>query len=214
MTSATRSAGPCTFPGVYNQSKSKTFFFWSQEWRRDRVPYTFDQLVPTAAERTGNFTDICGATPVAPYPADCPLDPSGVPFPGNQVPVNPSDPNVNALLSLIPGPSNAFLRQIPSFPVEATFYEVTSQPTNWRQELLRIDHNITDKERVSFHYIHDSWDTVNQVPLWTNAGSFPTVQTAFTGPGISMLARLSSTFTPTLLNEFVFSYTTDHIGAH
>jgi len=203
--------GPVYIPGVYNQSKSKTFVFWSQEWRRDRVPYTFDQLVPTAAERTGNFTDICGASPVAPYPADCPLAPSGVPYPGNQVPVNPSDPNVNALLSLIPGPSNVSFAN-PLIPGVATFYQVTSQPTNWRQELLRIDHNITDKERVSFHYIHDSWDTVNQVPLWTNAGSFPTVETAFTGPGISMLARLSSTFTPTLLNEFVFSYTTDHIA--
>ncbi|MGA7473588.1 MAG: carboxypeptidase regulatory-like domain-containing protein, partial [Candidatus Sulfotelmatobacter sp.] len=97
--------GPVYIPGVYNQSKSKTFVFWSQEWRRDRVPYTFDQLVPTAAERTGNFTDICGATPVAPYPADCPLNSSGVPFPGHQVPVKPSDPNVNALLSLIPPPT-------------------------------------------------------------------------------------------------------------
>ena len=202
--------GPLEIPGLYNQSRSKTFFFWSQEWRRDRVPYTFDQLVPTAAERTGNFTDICGANPAAPYPADCPLDPNtGAPYAGNQVPVDPTDPNVNDLLSLIPGQTASFAN--PLIPGQATFYEVTSQPTNWRQELLRIDHNITDKERLSFHYIHDSWDTINQVPLWTNAGSFPTVQTAFTGPGVSMLARLSSTITPTLLNEFVFSYTTDHI---
>jgi hypothetical protein len=47
--------------------------------------------------------------------------------------------------------------------------------------------------------------------LWTNAGSFPTIQTAFKGPGVSLVTRLSSTFSPTLLNEFVFSYTTDHI---
>jgi carboxypeptidase family protein len=199
--------GPLYIPGVYNQSKSKTFFFWSEEWRKDRVPYTFNQLVPTAAERTGNFTDVCSMGP-----ADCPIDPNtNAPYPGDQVPVNPSDPNVNALLSLIPAPSNVSFAN-PLIPGQATFYENTSQPTNWRQELLRLDHNITDKERISFHYIHDSWDTVNQVPLWTNEGSFPTIQTAFTGPGISMLARLSSTFTPTLLNEFVFSYTTDHIG--
>jgi hypothetical protein len=202
--------GPAYIPHVYNEQKTKTFFFWSQEWRRDRVPYTFDQLVPTAAERAGNFTDICGAAPVAPYPADCPLDPStGAPYPGNQVPFNPTDPNVNSLLSLIPGPTASFAN--PLVPGQATFYQVTSQPTNWRQELLRVDHNITDKERVSFHYIHDSWDTINQTPLWTNVGNFPTIQTAFTGPGISMLARLSSTFAPTLLNEFVVSYTTDHI---
>ncbi len=243
--------GPVYIPGVYNQSKSKTFVFWSQEWRRDRVPNTFDQLVPTAAERVGNFSDLCPATntpfqvtngpnttpPIvsgeAPYFPDCPgladgftIGPNG---PGTVAQLAPytasnggyglnqllptggsTDPNVLALLSLIPGPTPSFAN--PLIPGVATFYQVTSQPTNWRQELLRIDHNITDKERVSFHYIHDSWDTVNQVPLWTNVGSFPTIQTAFTGPGISMLARLASTFTPTLLNEFVFSYTTDHIA--
>ena len=49
------------------------------------------------------------------------------------------------------------------------------------------------------------------MPLWTNAGSFPTIQTAFKGPGVSLVARLNATFSPTLLNEFVASYTTDHI---
>jgi hypothetical protein len=198
--------GPVYIPHVYNDSKSKTFFFWSQEWRRDRVPYTFQQLVPTAEERTGNFSDVCALGT-----ADCPIDPStGNPYPSNQVPLNPNDPNVQALLTLIPSPTQSFGN--PTVPGQAFYYDITSQPTNWRQELVRIDHNITDNHRVSFHYIHDSWNTVNQTPLWTNAGSFPTVQTEFTGPGISMLARLSSTFTPTLLNEFVMSYTTDHIG--
>src|SRR5216684_876531 len=30
--------GPVYIPGLYNKDRSKTFFFWSQEWRRDRVP--------------------------------------------------------------------------------------------------------------------------------------------------------------------------------
>src|SRR4029077_4412970 len=30
--------GPVYIPGVYNKDKSKTFFFWSQEWRKDVVP--------------------------------------------------------------------------------------------------------------------------------------------------------------------------------
>jgi hypothetical protein len=204
--------GPFFIPKVYNTSKTKTFFFWSQEWRRDRLPYTFNQLVPTAAERSGNFTDICGANPKAPYPADCPLDPTtGAPYPGNQVPFNANDANVAALLSLIPSPSNVSFAN-PLVPGQATYYQVDSQPTNWRQELLRVDQNFSDKERLSFHYIHDSWNTLNEIPLWTNQGSFPTIQTSFTGPGVSYVARLASTFSPTLLNEFVFSFTTDWIG--
>jgi carboxypeptidase family protein len=196
--------GPVTIPGVYNKDRNKTFFFWSEEWRRDRVPYTFNQLVPTAAERAGNFSDVCALGT-----ADCPVDPgTGLPYPGNTVPVNPNDPNVQALLSLIPAPNAGQV----NVPGSAFFNEITSQPTNWREELVKIDHNITSNERLTFRYIHDSWDTLNQVPLWTNTGSFPTIQTAFTGPGVSMVARLASTFSPTLLNEFVVSYTTDHIN--
>ncbi len=201
--------GPVYIPGVYNKDKNKTFFFWSEEWRRDRVPYTFNQLVPTNAERAGNFTDICGANPVAPYPADCPLQPSnGLPYPGNQVVANISDPNVQALLSLIPPPNSGAV----TVPGQALFYDITSQPTNWREELVKIDHNFTNNERLTFRYIHDSWDTINQTPLWTNTGSFPSIQTDFTGPGVSGVTRLASTLSPTLLNEFVFSYTTDHIN--
>jgi len=188
--------GPIYFPGHYNSSRQKTFFFWSQEWRRDRVPYTFaPQAVPSAAERGGNFTDVCPGN-------DCPIDPTtGNPFPGNTVPVNTSDPNIQGLLSMIP------------LPTQGNEYIATvTQPTNWRQELVRVDHNLSDKQRLSFSYIHDSWYTLNPNPLWTNQGSFPTIQTNFTGPGVAVMARLTSTISPTLLNEFVFSYTTDHIG--
>ena len=189
--------GPVYIPGVYNNDKQKTFFFWSQEWRRDRVPVSFNQAVPTSAERGGDFTDLC--SPV--QTTDCPTDPStGNPFAGNLVPFNPSDPNVQSLLSMIP------------LPTQGNLYLTTiNQPTNWREELIRVDHNLSDKERLTFRYIHDSWTTLNPVPLWTNGTSFPTIQTDFKGPGLSLVTRLASNFSPTLLNEFVFSYTTDHI---
>ena len=190
--------------------KDHTFFFWSQEWRKERVPSPFNVAVPSAAERSGNFSDLCPnpttSTPGNPDFSDCPVV-NGVQTPNlNTVPgFNASDPNVQALLGMIPLPSRG---GVPG----AEFYKDTvTTPTNWREELIRLDHNLTNNERVTFRFIHDSWDTVNSVPLWTNAGSFPTIQTAFKGPGVSLIARLTSTVNPTLLNEFVFSYTTDHI---
>src|SRR5580700_3503456 len=85
--------GPIFIPGHYNTSKQKTFFFWSQEWRREIVPsssFFSSTTVPTLAERTGNFNDVCPG-------ANCPVQPSmlngqpnpnaGQPFPGNQVPI-------------------------------------------------------------------------------------------------------------------------------
>ena len=117
---------------------------------------------------------------------------------------NPNDPTVQGLLSEIPLPTQGS-------GANSVYVASPVQPTNWREELIRLDHNLTDKQRLTFRFIHDSWDTITPVPLWTNAGSFPTIQTAFKGPGVALVARLSSSFSPTLLNEFVFSYTTDHI---
>src|SRR5438046_8865372 len=63
------------------------------------------------------------------------------------------------------------------------------------------------------HYIHDSWNTVTPTTLWAcpDGCSFPTIQTQFVGPGTSTVLRLTAIASPTLLNEFVFSYTGDHI---
>jgi hypothetical protein len=197
--------GPVYIPGVYNKSKDKTFFFFSQEWRRDRVPgQTFNVTVPSLAERGqaststpgfADFTDLCNASP-----SDCPNQ-NGA----NQAAI-PIDPNALPLLALIPPPTD------PNCVVPDCVYNAApSQPTNWREELVRVDHNLNDKMRLMFRYAHDSWDTVTPVPLWTNGTSFPTIETNFVGPATALVARLTTTASPTLLNEFVFSYTTDHI---
>jgi hypothetical protein len=43
--------GPLYIPGHYNETKDKTFFFVSEEWRRDREPVQFNQPVPSNEER-------------------------------------------------------------------------------------------------------------------------------------------------------------------
>jgi Carboxypeptidase regulatory-like domain len=175
--------------------KNKTFFFWSQEWRKDRVPNDYNVAVPSVEERAGDFSDQC-SSPDGFCPSVGPdLIAAGY---------NPSDPTVQALLTMIPLPTTGT-------GLDSRYRTALSLPTNWREELIRVDHNFTDKIRGTVRYIHDSWDTVTDVPLWTNAGNFPTIQTAFKGPGVSLVARLNATFSPTLLNEFVASYTTDHI---
>ena len=87
-----------------------------------------------------------------------------------------------------------------------------SLPTTWREELIRVDHNLTDSQRLTFRYIHDTWNTVNQGPLWGQYNNtFDNTNTNFAGPTTSFVARLTSNFSPSLLNEFVASYTDDHI---
>ena len=190
--------GPVFIPKVFNTNRDKTFFFFSEEWRKELVPgQTFNQLVPSGAERNGNFSDVC------PGP-NCPTIPgTGQPYPNNQVPVTPQ---AQTLLSLIPQANSGS-------GASSYFNGAPSQKTNYREELVRVDQNFSDKERFFFRFIHDSWNTATATPLWsTPTGSFPTVGTNFVGPGVSLVANLTSTVSATLLNEFVFSYTTDHIS--
>jgi hypothetical protein len=204
--------GPVFIPDHYNTDRSKTFFFWSQEWRRDVVPgMTFFQAVPSAAERTGNFNDLCPNQSTGSF-VDCPTIPGtngSQFFPGNQVPV---DPNAMVLVNaLIPPPTPGAGTGCGGI---ACFASSPAQATNWREELIRIDHNINDKNRFMFRYIHDSWNTVNPIvlPFGATTSSFPTIQTAIQSPGLGLVARLSTTASSTLVNEFVFSYTTDHLN--
>jgi len=246
--------GPLFIPGFYNKKKDKTYFFFSEEFRLERSPIgpggdktAYNQAVPSLAERTGNFSDVCpfvaagqnglpggqstfyrqNAAGGNVYP-DCPaiaqastVDPCAnsrilkpcptqtwLTFPGNVIPI---DPNSAILMKtgVIPAPDASTGC---NSTTGSCFDAFVSPRTYWREELFKIDHNVTANMKAEFRYIHDSWDTTALNPQWgTVVNSFPTVQSSFTGPGISMLARVTNTISPTLLNEFVFSYTSDHI---
>ena len=201
------------FPHHYNTDRKKTFFFWSQEWRREIVPgSTISQNVPSDAERSGNFNDVCpaytGATfdPTA-FP-DCPYQSTnpGTPFVNNTLP-GTSSTTVPALLSMIPkanntlgtyGPGQAAGSPLPAYIANPSY------PTNWREELIRVDQNFSENERLTVRYIHDSWSTINQGPLWgVYNNTFDNTNTNFVGPTTSFVVRLTSTIKPNLLNEFV-----------
>jgi hypothetical protein len=196
--------GPVYIPHHYNSEKQKTFFFFSQEWRREKNPATIAEInVPSAAERAGNFSTLCTESP-----ADCP---NTGPNPVTNIAAVPISPVGQALLALIPTANTTLGKFADGTPIPA-FAQTVSTPTTWREELIRIDHNINDKYRLTFRYIHDSWSTIVPNPLWGNGtSSFENIQTNFVGPGTSFVARLNANISPTLLNEFVASYTADHI---
>ena len=48
--------GPLFIPKVFHPQKDKTFFFWSEEWRKASTPGQNIINVPTPAELAGSFT--------------------------------------------------------------------------------------------------------------------------------------------------------------
>ena len=230
--------GPLWIPGVFNKNKDRTYFFWSEEFRLEKSPQDFNQAVPTLAERGIGSTINCGAGDICPDFSDvCP--PAGVTGTAAQYPdcpgvavggagtrsLNHLSPVGKQILAsgVIPAPNSAFgcnsslagttniVTNTPNLPCYAT---VISPATYWREELGRFDQNFTSdgRHRMSFRYIHDSWDTTEPTPLWGYVNnSFPTVQNRLIGPGTSLVVNLTNTLSPTLLNEFVASYANAHI---
>ncbi len=205
--------GPVSIPHLYD-GRNKTFFFYSQEWRRDRVPgQNFNVATPTCEERGltagaggvgctgtqaafGDFSALCPGI-------DCPINPAtGTAFPNNQVPI---DPLTVPLLAFFPAPTS-----VPA-PGYGNYTAGFPSPTNFREELFKIDQNIGSKWHANVRYIHDSWNSISPTPLWTDATSYPTIQDAYNSPTTSLIIHLTTTITPTLLNEFVAGYSANHI---
>jgi len=206
--------------------KGKTFFFWSQEFRRENTPADYNHLVPSQAERAGNFNDVCpaagtpfirpGTTPPPgissnAYP-DCPaykLDlvaGAGVffGFPNNSIAPYIDHANSDPLAGLIP--------QANQNTVAGDFFRAAfGEPTHWHEELIKVDHNFSSKIRAAVRFIHDSYTQTQPVSPWSQT-SLPAISGVLTGPGVSLVVNLTASASPTLLNEFVFSYGTNHLG--
>jgi hypothetical protein len=205
--------------------KNKLFFFWSQEFRRENVPYVYNNpnlFLPNAAERAGNFNDVCPAagTPFVrtnPLPGEagglnCPAlnyvgqDANGnniyTGFPNNTLPANLVDlTNAGPMLANVPMPNDghAFIGTFPA-------------PISWHEEMIKVDDQVTPKVRASFRLIHDSWTQSFPISPWTNATTdVPAIGGTLQGPGISVVLNLTTTLKPSLLNEFVFSYGANHL---
>jgi hypothetical protein len=201
--------GPFVIPGHYNTNKSKTFFFWSEDWRRIRQAAVLSANVPSVQMRTGDFSQ-CDPT-LNPQgnlliTDGCILPQlNGVTYDNVQsMPGFNQQAYTNAVDLL-----NAFvpLQNTPELGYWAT---ATSTPTNWRQEQIRVDQNVSDKTQIFVRYTQDAWNTITPTSLWV-AGTYDTMRTYFDGPGKSLVAHVSRSFRPTLMNEFIASYTVDHI---
>lgn len=214
--------GPLIIPHLYEEATPRTFFFYSEEVRREKTPVDYNQAVPTEAERNGDFSDICPTLgPGSPvtfdptkYP-DCPQGAyiTGSPRIGRTVVV---DPLAKAVLDsgIIPFPnaSSGCNSTNPS-PLPHCYVAAVSPATHWREEMFRIDHDLTAKDRLSFRYIHDAWDTVTLAPQWGVVhNSFPTVENQLNGPGLNMVVSLAQQLPHGFANLLSASYEVEHIS--
>jgi hypothetical protein len=191
-----RIGGPVFIPRLYNTKREKTFFFWSEEWRRRRSAQIVRAATPSDEMRNGDYSAeaVRLGKPI--------LDPlSGQPFAGNIIPANRINANARILLGyLFPAPNApGFLNYIQNFSV----------PENFRENLIRVDHDFTDKLKVMFRFIDDSWIQTQPLTLWSGQ-SFPTISSVADIPGRNFVGKMTKIISPSVLTEISFNYANNY----
>ena len=141
--------------------RDKLFFFSGYEGFRQRKGSIFTSWVPTAAERTGDFSGVGSTGTATPFTIYDPLT-SGVgvnplcksgtvacrtPFAGNVIPTNRIDPTAQVLLSYMPLPNQ-------TGNPNGNFVESYSTGGNVDQYNERVDLNLSAKQRIFGRYTH------------------------------------------------------------
>jgi hypothetical protein len=218
--------GPLWIPHVYNENRNRTFFFWNEEWRRliQGSSPSIDNTIlasnfPTAGAPLAYTIPAGGPTPIVPCNPNsagvCQVDPAkaaiyaadgltpGSPFPGNVIPANLIDQN--AVLEI-----NAGTFPKPNYNNGTQYIASIPQPTQVREDVVRIDHAINSKYQLMGHYLHDTLLQNYFPPLWGDS-TYPTVGTVMTNPSYTAVIKLTQTYTPNLLNETGIFYSGNKI---
>jgi hypothetical protein len=192
--------GPLYIPNHYNKDKDKTFFFYSQEWRRIITYTTFSSgELPTAAEMAGTMpVPVCVAFNAA--AGTCTTA-------GTQVTnISPTaqayikdiygklTPNAHILNSLTPDLNQLFWTGRNIF--------------NYREENVRIDHRFNSSFSIFGRYLDDSIPTQEPAGLFTSLGIPGVATTSTNSPGRNAAVHGTWTISPTLLADvgYAFSY--------
>jgi TonB dependent receptor len=184
--------GPVYIPGHYNTQKNKTFFFFSEEWRKVITYTSVAPTMPTAAELKGTFT-----TPVC------------VAFAG---PTNNTCTTMGTQVATIDPVAAAYIKDVfskiplaPDVNTRTVFGQVNNV-FNGRQELARVDHVFGPKLSVFGRFIHDDIPTEEPGALFQGTALPNVARTTTNSPGHSYIGKATVAFTPTFLMEAGYNY--------
>jgi len=149
-------SGPVVLPKIYN-GKGRTFFFASYEQWYYKSGSLNQATVPTALERSGDFskslTSLGAAQPIY-DPATTRVNPNGSgyvrdPIPGNLIPKNRWDPVAVKVLGFMP---LANVPPINQFTNQNNYLSLSPAPDKQGTLQTKVDHRFSDKDSVFVRY--------------------------------------------------------------
>jgi outer membrane receptor protein involved in Fe transport len=195
--------GPIFIPKLFERARNKAFFFWSEEWQNQLSPNSPKNfLVPTAAERQGDFSHSIDNNRNPIKEIDDPI--TRQPYPNRMVPVSKIYGPGQALLNLYPLPNTA---QTQNFNYTSQFPGKIPR----REDLLRLDYNITNNVRVFGHYVNNVQPTVQPYGSFVLGIQIPITQISNPVPGRSVASGVTWIINPTMTNEANWGYTHNSI---
>jgi hypothetical protein len=193
--------GPIYIPKLLPHTKNNLFFFWSQEWQKQLQPNTAKNVtVPTALERQGNFSQSVDNNG---RPLTITDPQTARPFPGNIIPANRFYAPGLAILKLYPLPNTI-----------GTGYNYTSQLSSnlpRREDLLRVDANLTPKIRVFGHWINNVFPQQLPYGSFVLGPNLAITNITDTRPGHSLAGGATFVISPTMTNEVNWGFTKNTI---
>ncbi len=212
--------GPVYIPKIYD-GRNKTFFFVSEEWLREVTYSTGTALVPTTAERGGDFSNsgfktgstwttqpinVCTAFTYSASNQTNTCTAQGTK-------VTTISPTAQAYLkdiySVIPAPQSAF--DLANNLDPHTLTSTIDNKFNNDNTVVRIDQQFGQKLSMFYRYMHDTF------PSFSGSGVFIAVPipglsaTVSTAPGTQQLGHGTYVFNPTLLMNIGYAYSNGSI---
>ena len=193
-------SGPVLIPKIYN-GKNKTFFMFNYEGRRTSNPgIAGAALVPSTRMRTGDFGELLGIRNAAGNPSPITvIDPfTGTPFPNNVIPPARISATARTLSNLWEQPQTVLANPLVGF----NYRGVGSRRIDDTQYFTKIDHNISNSDKVMFRYATNTPDY-----LITPSAS-PQFTYRVIGRNNNIATQYIHIFSPSVINEFRYGYST------
>jgi hypothetical protein len=208
-----------TFGGPVIPKKHKLYFFWAEEWYRLVTGNTATATVPTMADRAGDLNGYCAV-----FSGNCPVVPAylngidglvaGQPFPNNTIPQNlMAGPNGGlgvgaAMVNNFYLKPNTITNPGTPYPYEGGLNVIYNYntPNNARQDDIKVDYNVNPRNHLAVTLRH--YTQFQTSPTGSGNGS-ALLDQGFKFPSRGATVDYTTTFSPTLLNDFTATATED-----
>ncbi len=179
----------------------KTFFFFSEEQRKDRRYPTLVSTVPTAQVKQGIFpVPICLTGTISGTTRTCTqFLAAGTPI-TSLAPINPvAQAYLAQIYSQIPDPNN------PDVPYQLRYPGVGR--ADFQQEIIKIDTSFTKNWTAFYRYERDKIPTIDINALFSSGSSIPGVSTTSTNsPGRTHTFQTTYVFSPNVIFEARYNH--------